>query len=57
MFAGSHAGGERAAMMYSFIGSCIAQGINPAIWLEETLEKIPSYSVSRLEELLPGRQS
>lgn len=54
LFAGSHAGAKRIAMMYSFIGSCKIQGINPREWLEETLSKIPAYPVNRLVELLPG---
>jgi Transposase IS66 family len=29
LFAGSHDGAQRIAMMYSFFGSCAANGINP----------------------------
>jgi hypothetical protein len=29
LFAGSHAGAERAAVVYSLLGSCKLQGINP----------------------------
>lgn len=56
LFAGSHAGGKRLAMMYSFIGSCKIQGINPKDWLETTLKKIPAHPVNQLEVLLPGFQ-
>mgnify|MGYP001368749700 CR=1 FL=1 len=56
LFAGSHDGGKCAAMMYSFIGSCKRMGINPAIWIEETMEKLPGHPINRIEELLPGYQ-
>lgn len=54
MFAGSHEGAARLAMMYSFFASCKAKGINPQIWLTETLDAIADHPVNRLEELLPG---
>jgi transposase len=54
MFAGSHEGAKRAAMMYSFMGSCKLHDVNPYGWLKEVLTKIPDYSVQNLEELLPG---
>lgn len=53
LFAGSHAGAQRIAMMYSFLGSCKMCGVNPTEWLKSTLEKLPSWPVNRLEELLP----
>ncbi|CAE6873056.1 hypothetical protein R75465_08411 [Paraburkholderia aspalathi] len=37
MFAGSDSGGERAAAMYSLIGSCKLNGINPRAYLEYVL--------------------
>ncbi len=54
LFAGSHDGAVRAAMMYSFFGTCITKGINPYDWLVDTLNKIPSHPISRIHELLPG---
>ncbi len=54
LFAGSHAGAERIAMMYSFFGSCKAHDINPYEWLKTTLEKISDTKLSDLESLLPG---
>jgi len=53
LFAGSHAGAQRIAMMYSFLGTCKMCGVNPTEWLKSTLEKLPSWPVNRLEELLP----
>jgi len=56
LFAGSHKGAQRIAMMYSFFATCKANDINPNEWLKETLEKIPSTSIKDLENLLPNRK-
>ena len=54
MFFGSHEGGERAAMLYTFMGTCKKQGVNPAAWLKDVLERLPYYKKDQsLEELLP----
>ena len=56
MFAGSHDGAKRAAMMYSFMGTCKLQNVDPYAWLKDVLTKIPDQSIQNLEELLPGYQ-
>lgn len=53
LFAGSHDGARRAAMMYSFFGTCKMNNINPFIWLKKVLEIIPEYPANRLQELFP----
>jgi transposase len=53
LFAGSHPGAERAAMLYSFFGTCLKLKINPQQWLREVLTTIADHPVNRLEELLP----
>jgi len=53
MFSGSHNGAERSAIIYSFIGSCKINGINPEEWLEDVLRKINDTKLSQLHELLP----
>jgi transposase len=53
LFAGSHEGAKRAAMMYTFFAMCKVNDINPTQWLEETLDKLPSWPINRIEELLP----
>ncbi|NBC24890.1 MAG: IS66 family transposase, partial [Bacteroidetes bacterium] len=53
LFAGSHMGAQRAAMMYSFFATCKTMDINPFDWLKDTLEKIPSTKMTELENLLP----
>ena len=53
LFAGSHRGAERAAMFYSFFGTCKKNDVNPFEWLKKVLEVIPEHKVNQLHELLP----
>ena len=53
LFAGSARGAERAAMFYSFFGTCKKNDVNPFEWLKKVLEVIPHHKVNRLDELLP----
>lgn len=54
LFAGSHQGARRAAMLYSFLGTCKLHQINPFDWLRDVLCRIPAHSANRLSELLPN---
>lgn len=40
LFAGSHAGGERAAIAYSVLASCRLAGVNPAEYLPDVLPRL-----------------
>jgi transposase len=53
MFVGSDSGGERAAAMYSLIGTCKLNDINPRAYLEYVLTHIADHKVNRIDELLP----
>lgn len=53
LFAGSDAGGERAAAMYSLIGSCKLCGIDPEAYLRYVFERIADHPINRIDELLP----
>ncbi|HYQ59029.1 MAG TPA: IS66 family transposase [Draconibacterium sp.] len=53
LFAGSHRGAERAAMFYSFFGTCKKNNVNPFDWLKHVLKVIPTWKVNKLYELLP----
>jgi transposase len=53
MFAGSEEGAKSMAMMYSFYGTCRAQGKEPYEWTKIALEKMPDYDPKLIEELLP----
>jgi hypothetical protein len=55
MFAGSDSGGERAAAMYSLIGTCKLNGINPRAYLDFVLTRIADHKINRIDELLPWR--
>jgi transposase len=53
LFAGSERAGRRAAAIQSLLGTAKINGIDPAAWLSETLEKLPAWPNSRIDELLP----
>lgn len=53
LFAGSDAGGERAAALYSLIGSAKLNGLDPEAYLRDVLTRIADHPVSHIEELLP----
>ncbi len=54
LFAGSHDGAQRAAMIYSFLGTCKINNVEPFAWLKDVLTRIPDHSIQKLDELLPG---
>ena len=53
LFLGSDAGGERAATMYSLLGTARLNGINAQTYLHHVLSVIADYPVNRVDELLP----
>ena len=53
LFAGSDTGGERAAAIYSLIGSAKLNGLDPEAYLHEVLSRIADHLITRIEELLP----
>jgi transposase len=54
-FAGSDAGGERAAVIYSVIESARRHGLEPFSYLKDLLERLPAHPQLRIAELLPNR--
>ena len=53
LFAGSDRGGERAATVYSLIGTAKLNGLDPEGYLREVLSRIADHPINRIEELLP----
>ena len=55
LFVGSDAGGERAAAIYSLVGSAKLMGLDPQAYLRHFIERIANLQIDRIEELLPWR--
>jgi transposase len=57
LFAGSDDGGERAAIIYSLIGTAKLNELNPESYLRHVLEHIAEHPINRIEQLLPWNLS
>jgi transposase len=53
LFAGSDRGGERAAAIYTLIGTAKLNEVDPQSWLEDVLRRIADHPARRLADLLP----
>jgi transposase len=53
LFAGSNCGGERAAAMYSLIGSAKLNGLDPELYLRTVLTRIADHPIGKIHDLLP----
>lgn len=56
MFAGSHDAAQQAAVIYSLLGTCKINGIEPFAYLTKTLSAIPDQLANQLHTLLPGQK-
>ena len=53
LFAGSNAGGDRAATLYSLIGSAKLNCLDPELYLRTVLAQIAAHPINRIADLLP----
>jgi transposase len=53
LFAGSDAGGRRAAAIYSLIESAKLNALNPQHYIADLLARIADHPARRIAELLP----
>ena len=52
-FAGSDAGGQRAAAIYTLIETAKLNDVDPRAWLADVLKRLPDHPAQRIDELLP----
>ena len=50
LFAGSDAGGERAAAIYSLIGSAKLNGLDPEAYLRQVMTRIADHPINRIKD-------
>jgi len=55
LFMGADSGGQRAAALYSLIGTAKLNGLDPAFYLQTVLATIAEHPINRIEELLPWK--
>jgi transposase len=55
LFAGSDSGGERAAILYSLIGTCRLNGVEPEAWLRYVISHIADWPSNKVQDLLPWK--
>ena len=53
LFAGSDDGGERAAAIYSLLGTAQLNGLNIEAYLRHLFQILPDHPINRVEDLLP----
>lgn len=57
LFTGSERAGQRAAAIQSLLATAALNGLDPAAWLRDTLEKLPTCLNRNIDSLLPLRQN
>jgi transposase len=58
LFAGSDSGGERAASIYTLVGTARLNGLNPEAYLKDVLTRIADgHPINRIDELTPWRMT
>lgn len=57
LFAGSDAGGERAAVIYTLIETAKLNGLDPEAYLRDVISRIADHPMKKIAELLPWNSS
>ncbi|WP_455865652.1 IS66 family transposase [Pantoea agglomerans] len=57
LFAGSDRCGEHAAVLYSLIGTCRLNDVDPEAWLRYVLSHIQEWPINRIHDMLPWKVS
>jgi transposase len=55
LFCGNHQAAVRTAIIYSLMGSCKINNVNPQEWLTDVLSRIQDHNSQKLDELLPNK--
>ncbi|MCK5521071.1 MAG: transposase, partial [Candidatus Marinimicrobia bacterium] len=53
LFAGSHEGAERSAIIYTLVANAKNAGINPFEYLKTVISRIAEHPINKLDQLLP----
>lgn len=53
LFAGSDAGGQRAAIIYSLVATCKMHKIDPFAYLRDVIERVSTHPASNIDALTP----
>ena len=53
LFAGSEGGAQGAATIYTVIGSCMLQGVDPLVYLADVFDRLLDHPANRMHELTP----
>ena len=58
LFAGSNAGGDRAASIYTLVQTAKLNGVDPEAYLRSTLSQVAEgHPISRINELMPWNRT
>jgi transposase len=55
LFVGHKRAGENLAVLYTLVGSCELNGINPYDYLVDVLQRIATHPAAKIDELLPDQ--
>ena len=54
LFIGHPEAGERSAVVYTLLGSCRRQGLNPFDYLKDLFTRLPATKISQIKDFVPA---